>query len=380
MRSLAKWLGAVAAGLIVVSGGISSASADPAPPHAAFLQRAHNDNATSQEARSEATTKQANVNLPIALFTVGSNDGDVSQHNAAQTESESSNSNHTGQLIGQLAPVVPTAPAAWKGDKTFGGQDGSNVNRTEQEATSFAETKQLNLNAPISAFSVGSNNGDVDQHNKALTESKAKNHNRTGQAVGQKTEGHHTKSCGCEHESPQPEHHDCGCSQGTPVDQQATNGNETDQSASSQASTKQANVNLPIALFSVGSNNGDVQQGNEAQTSAESSNQNGTLQAIGQWAPTGPSDSSCGCHDGHDGHDATSQDGSNSSSTGQDATSQATTKQLNVNAPIALFSVGSNNGNVDQGNQAGTQASSSNGNATGQLIGQVAGVGGLLGG
>src|SRR6202035_1488199 len=68
-------------------------------------QRGVNDNSTSQNAESEATTKQVNVNAPISVLSVDSNNGDVQQGNAADTSAKSSNDNGTGQWLDQSQGV-----------------------------------------------------------------------------------------------------------------------------------------------------------------------------------------------------------------------------------------------------------------------------------
>ncbi|MGA8364951.1 MAG: hypothetical protein WB709_10570 [Solirubrobacteraceae bacterium] len=60
--------------------------------------------------------------------------------------------------------------------------------------------------------------------------------------------------------------------------QSATNQNTTEQSASSEASSQQTNINAPVAIDSPGSNNGDVNQSNDANTQASSENNNDTEQ------------------------------------------------------------------------------------------------------
>jgi hypothetical protein len=53
--------------------------------------------------------------------------------------------------------------------------------------------------------------------------------------------------------------------------QKAGNGNSTTQQADSSATTKQANVNVPVSVLSKGANNGDVDQSNHAKPTAKSS-------------------------------------------------------------------------------------------------------------
>ena len=65
-----------------------------------------------------------------------------------------------------------------------------------------------------------------------------------------------------------------------------------------------------------------------------------------------------------------SQHASYANSTSQFAGALASTNQVNVNAPIAVLSPGSNNGDVSQSNNATTTARASNENRTNQSIGQ----------
>jgi len=205
---------------------------------------------------------------------------------------------------------------------------------------------------------VGSNNGKVGQYNDGKTDSSSSNWNKTSQGLKQdqdvENQGHGRKGhdCGCESEG----HGSDGAKQYGKVD------NWTDQDAKSKAETKQTNVNVPIAIFSVGSNNGDVQQGNNADTRSKSENGNETYQQADQRQHVSGKD--CGCADG------ASQKGTVSNGTDQYAKSKAETDQVNVNAPISVFSVGSNNGDVNQGNNANTDSSSSNWNGTGQSASQ----------
>src|SRR5436305_13234548 len=60
--------------------------------------------------------------------------------------------------------------------------------------------------------------------------------------------------------------------------QTASNENSTEQSASSEARSQQANIYVPIAVASPGSNNGDVHQSNRAENQATSENDNNTQQ------------------------------------------------------------------------------------------------------
>jgi hypothetical protein len=60
-------------------------------------QTATNQNITSQSATSEASSKQTNINAPISILSVGSNDGGVSQSNKGSASSKAGNVNGTEQ-------------------------------------------------------------------------------------------------------------------------------------------------------------------------------------------------------------------------------------------------------------------------------------------
>ena len=124
--------------------------------------------------------------------------------------------------------------------------------------------------------------------------------------------------------------------------QTVVNQNETTQTADSSATSEQTNINAPVSILSSGSNDGDVQQSNNANTSASSQNSNSTNQ---------------GSQGGQ---------GSNSNKTDQTAESSATNEQTNINAPVSILSAGSNDGDVHQSNNANTRASSQNSNTTNQ--------------
>ncbi len=263
-------------------------------------------------------------------------------------------------------------------------QYGKVDNGTEQHADSSAETPQKNKNTPFSLFAVGTNNGKVDQFNKADTDSSSSNGNKTSQALNQdqhvEDQGH---GHGHKREGHKPEHkrNDCDrrekgkrsddgkrSEEGHGNDgakQDGTVDNWTEQHANSSAETRQTNVNVPISILSFGSNNGEVDQYNQAGTRSKSENGNETYQQADQRQDVSGKDGR-----GADGGKRAVQKGSVSNGTDQDATSYAQTKQVNVNAPISVLSFGSNNGDVHQGNNANTDSSSSNWNGTGQSASQ----------
>ncbi len=251
-------------------------------------------------------------------------------------------------------------------------QYGKVDNGTEQHADSFAETPQKNKNTPFSLFAVGTNNGKVDQFNKAHTDSGSSNWNKTSQALHQ---DQRVENQGHDHERRDHQRDDCERPDGRKTSekshgndgakQDGTVDNWTTQDADSGAETEQTNVNVPISILSFGSNNGEVDQYNQAGTRSKSENGNETYQQTDQRQDVSGKDGR-----GADGGKRASQNGSVSNGTDQDATSYAKTKQVNVNAPISVLSFGSNNGDVHQGNDAKTDSSSSNWNGTGQSASQ----------
>jgi hypothetical protein len=169
--------------------------------------------------------------------------------------------------------------------------------------------------------------------------------------------------------------------------QSATNQNSTEQSASSEASSDQTNVNAPVTVDSPGSSNGDVNQGNKAENNASSTNYNETDQQNKQDQGAAAAGATNGgdehpgrcCHGGkkgwgdtkkgkgHDGQKVDqAQSAGNGNSTDQSAESEAGSEQENVNAPFTIDSPCSGNGDVNQFNWVENKASSTNSNDTEQ--------------
>ena len=151
--------------------------------------------------------------------------------------------------------------------------------------------------------------------------------------------------------------------------QEATNNNTNNQTANPSAETNQVNVYAPIAIGTHGSNNGEVDQSNEAETTVIADNENGTKQAIDQDQTAGDDRGDCGkC--GSEGDSAQKQTAENNNTNNQTANPSAETNQVNVYAPVAVLSKDSNNGKVDQSNEAETTVIASNENGTKQSIDQ----------
>jgi hypothetical protein len=357
-------------------------------------QSATNENKTEQTATSEASSEQVNVNAPVAVMSPGANDGDVHQSNQAETVAASQNNNETaqGNFQNQEASVTGGkgdnhGSCGCDGSHGEGGQEvdqsqeASNSNETQQQASSEAQTKQVNVNAPVAVMSPGANDGDVHQSNQAETVVLSQNNNQTAQGNFQNQEasaadgrdGGNHGACGCG----QATGYGQGPAQGNggpAVDQSqtASNNNETTQNAEGQATTEQENINAPSSKPSSkgdnevwgaggacacgkqghhehahhgdhGAKGGDVHRSNQAETVAESQNNNATEQRNSQnqeASAAGGNRGPCGCGQGTgygpdhgDGGPTVdqSQTASNSNETTQNAQSQATGEQENVN-------------------------------------------------
>jgi hypothetical protein len=377
MRS-SRLLGVVATPVIalMIGAGVGVAAASE---HGSVSQNGSNSNGASQQSSSDAHTKQANLSFPIAVDHgernknfkdgfKGDDGGSASQNNSADTDSNANNDNQTQQSLNQDQLVAVQNffekfskdmgqrgdwnPNGWdNGSGSFGDvwQNGSNNNWTDQSARSNATTKQANINAGI-GFGAS---GDVNQSNDAQTKSNASNDNATQQKLNQQQAvisqdfGKDGKSF-----SPKSSHDD--------VSQNGNNDNWTSQDAKSKATTDQANVYAPITLWSKGES-GDVNQSNSADTKSNASNSNWTDQFLNQ-------DQADIGQGGQGQSGDVSQNGNNSNGTDQSAASQASTEQVNVYAPITLWS--GSPGNVSQSNTAHTTSSANNSNGTQQAQNQ----------
>ena len=339
-------------------------------------QSGDNSNDTTQDSEANATTNQYNVNAPISIQSPGANGsscdpcggsgGDVNQSNDADTSAWAGNSNETTQTVDQSqdATVAGSGFCGCEAPSIQQSQTGTNDNSTAQTATANAETNQYNVNAPIAILSPGANNGDVDQSNQADTDATAYNGNSTDQSIWQDQDAAvRGDGCGTCH----------GGGGSISQDQTGENTNDTYQDATANASTYQTNWNTPIAILSPGANGGDVNQSNDASTTAWAGNSNETDQSIdqAQHAVIGGGCQKCG---GGGGSITQTQDATNDNSTDQDATANASTEQRNVNVPIAILSPScgchGGGGDVNQSNDATTTAWAGNSNSTSQSVNQ----------
>ena len=370
----------------------------------------------------------------------GTGEGAVDQSNTATNTATSTNTNSTSQSVTQDATqdVTDHALQAVQLGSLTGSEGASSdaagslqqaahpTNDTTQESSADASSKQSNVNLPVAIVSSDANNGDVDQSNTATNSASSSNANGTGQAVTQTADQtvigggeavvhpaepgeptHPVEPATTEPTTTEPgTDPECGCDEpvdpGTgddedqsteaTVEQSAPVSNDTTQDSEAAASSEQTNVNLPIAVLSPNSNNGDVNQGNTATNTATSSNSNSTSQSVTQTAdqevdgsdaaahPAVVSEPApCGCEDewteGESDHSTTTgdvqQSASPSNTTTQDSSASASSHQVNINAPISILGFDANNGDVNQSNTSSNSASSANANSTGQSVTQT---------
>jgi hypothetical protein len=388
MRTSKLW-GVVASPVLalMLGAGIGTAAMSD---HSGVSQYGKNRNDTTQEARTGAESYQANVADGFSKgdskdYDKRSKDSDgyrkgseTSQDNSATTKAKSKNKNGTRQGLDQDQSVKTfnfygrdgygdcgrCDKDGWepkKGSNGYDGngssspdvtQQGSNTNSTDQHASSEATTKQAN----IAGGSGGK--GDVDQSNEATTKAKSKNSNWTDQELNQDQS---VKSFGKKGHGYKGDGKDKGTNgkagNGS-VSQKGWNSNETNQKAKSSATTKQVNIYAPITVFGKAPS-GDVHQSNNADTRSSASNDNWTNQSVDQHQKAYGT-----------GNQHVSQSGGNQNSTDQYARSSATTEQVNIYAPISVYSHGGGSGDVHQDNTATTHSGSANDNGTSQSAGQ----------
>jgi hypothetical protein len=292
--------------------------------HADSDQKAVALSATFQE-------KPSNTNTSVRVLSKG-DDGDVEQENEASSTATAGNLNLTHQDADQTQ-------AGGSGLQAIG-QSAKN----EQDAFALGLTVQKgasNENAPVRVLSKG-DSGDVDQDNEASSTATAGNLNLTKQDADQMQDG---GSCKCGH--------------GTQLIGQSA---DSDQDATAIAATfqvKPSNTNKPVRVLSKG-DDGDVEQENEASSTATAGNLNVTKQDADQ-------------AQGGSGLQVIGQSAKNE----QDAFALGLTFQKgasNENAPVRVLSPG-DGGPVSQANVASSDATAENINWTDQHATQSQGTG-----
>jgi hypothetical protein len=219
---------------IAVATGSASALNGPLPGHQGDQSATTQDNGIGQVAGAAAQSKQilpTNLNVAPSLFSVGSNDGWVTQGNASSANANAQNDNQSFQGNG-VAQQSGSSPSPWGGSGPSGStsgktgwpsayseqpQGGKNChpqrpespkgenpggpdqsakqgNGIGQEAGATAKSTQVaptNVNVAPSLFSVGSNDGGVTQGNASSASANAQNDNQSfqGNGAGQRSEG-----------------------------------------------------------------------------------------------------------------------------------------------------------------------------------------------
>jgi hypothetical protein len=157
------------------------------------------ENSTVPEAQSPAESEPVNVNVPISVSSVGSNPGDVSRGNPAEPHAKSENGTekwqhaHENQVQGNDhgshngcghdgRDDSNGKSEDWNrdGQDASASQSGKVDNETDRSASSDAQTKQFNPNAP----SGGRNNGEMNQGNVATASAHSSNGSDIGQPAG----------------------------------------------------------------------------------------------------------------------------------------------------------------------------------------------------
>jgi trimeric autotransporter adhesin len=332
-RILAFIAGAVL--LPAVAAG-SAAADDP------LVQGAGQSASSQQTAGSSASSTQSspsNTNISVRIGSEGDG-GVVAQTNGSSATSVAGNANSTNQQAAQQGGAPGVAVA---------GQSATNGQTANSTATSTQDHPK-NTNISVRIMSPG-DDGSVTQTNDSSAKSAAGNKNSTTQSASQSGGGVQVAK------------------------QDAAN----KQSATSDATSTQdhpSNVNIPVRIYSDG-NDGSVTQTNSSSAKSAAGNKNETTQTAEQGSgasKSAPVRDACGggCGD----HGAPSvQDAEQSSSSGQSATSSATSEQdhpSNVNIPVRIGSAG-NDGSVTQTNSSSAVSAAGNKNTTDQSVEQSAG-------
>jgi hypothetical protein len=243
-------------------------------------------------------------------------------------------------------------------------------NSVDQQACSSSTNEQkgvLHVNAPIAFGSSDSNNGKVSQGNQSAN-SGAGNNSWASQSNSSSEQSSSKGDDQGKYNDDSKDGKDSG--NGSQATYQSNN---VDQKAKSKSSNTQEGVvywNTPVAIGSSDVNNGNVSQGNQSANSGAWNNNNSK-----QSNTSSEGSSSKGDNQGKYKDDSKDGNGSGNGSQvsgqrngiEQSAQSSSSNEQkgvLYVNAPIAIGSSCSNNGNVSQGNQSANSGAGNNNQST----------------
>src|SRR5580658_2368060 len=173
---------------IAVATGSASALNGPLSGHQGD-QSATQDNGIGQVAGAAAQSKQilpTNLNVAPSLFSVGSNDGWVTQGNVSSANANAQNDNKSFQGNG-AAQQSGGAPESADQSST----QGNGIGQVAGAAAKSTQVAPTNVNVAPSILSVGSNDGGVTQGNASSANANAQNTNSSGQGniLGQGTGG-----------------------------------------------------------------------------------------------------------------------------------------------------------------------------------------------
>ncbi len=245
----------------------------------------------------------APLNLNIPLLS-GGNNGPVNQTNSSTASSTSKNA-EVSQVSSQNSGTT-----GGHGNSNTSSQTSKN-NQVAPIAISGSISAPINLNLPIGLLSPGANEGTVNQENSATSKSRAVNAEHD-QETNQRVTG--------------------GSNSSNDAKQIAVN-NQLLPIALGLGVAAPININAPIAVLSPNANRGDVNQRNDSDVDAQALN-NETEQYSRQRASSGASN-----------------DSSQKAMSNQllpIAAALGAAVPININAPIAILSPGSNNGDVKQ--------------------------------
>lgn len=205
------------AALAAGSAGATPGGFGPTSGGQPVVQYAQQSNGITQQARAVATSKQVapvDVNSPVSVLSLWSNDGKVTQANLSEAGASASNRNWSKQANrltqtpksthgnrrcdprGRRGRRSGRKPGhGWGNPGGPGSQQkatqGNSIGQNAQAESTSTQILPVNANVPVSVLSSGSNNGSVTQGNVSSANSTASNRNHSTQSnqAGQHTTG-----------------------------------------------------------------------------------------------------------------------------------------------------------------------------------------------
>lgn len=246
---------------------------------------------------------------------------------------------HLIALVGALAVLLAFGPGAAQAQSVQGVGQTATTGQSATSNASSTQTNPTNSNISVRIFSPG-DAGSVAQSNTSAAGSAALNKAETTQAASQAQSGAGEQAVG----------------------QKAETGQSADSSATSEQ-TKPTNTNIDVRIDSPGGG-GNVDQSNTSIAGSIAGNKATTEQGAEQ-----QQGGACGCKGSGSGVQAVGQQ----AGTGQEANSEATSKQdhpSNDNISVRIYSPGEN-GDVKQSNNSAALSAAGNLAETGQGVSQT---------